>query len=195
MKRGDVKRAREKLRTQQLHVTQKQLLLEQEIRRAEQASSSAAAERPGIVAALRELCVEFGEVGWADGDDLADVLQRYLLAPLRRERAIRTAQLEQANEQIRRLLIQSERAPSGPRPLTAQRSSAFPARPPEPSPLPPPIEHNGITVAVIALPGSGYVAGCLCGWRGATRTSVNTAEGDAQAHILRAHGQGSSHYG
>lgn len=209
MKQGDIKRANDRLRHRESRAKSRELQIQSWERELTRAQAAYDAERPAIVKALRELCVEFGDTNWPDDLPLVDVIHTHLTAPLRRERALATARMEQAEDAIRRQLIATERATSGPRLVHAAPAQLAPpirqasARTRQASygsrqashassgtALPQAIELNGVTVTVQDVPGGAYQATCSCSWHGDNRRDLPLAEGDSQAHARRAHGGG-----
>lgn len=192
---GDLKRGNRNLRERELKAKNQESFLTQWERRLERAQDAYDATRPAVMAALRELCDEFGDTDWSDKTDPVEVIRHHVIAHLRRERAQAQARLEQAEDSIRRLLIATERAPVGPRVVPPPRPAPAPAiapraapRPAPPKPmLPPPTTFNGATMAVTEAANGSYQAHCSCQWRGTSWERMTGASEEGRRHLERAH--------
>lgn len=195
MKQGDIRRANERLRERESRSRNRELFLQQWERKVERAQAAYDAERPSIVEAVHLLCAELDVPPPPADQDLALYIRQDIILHLHRERALATARLEQAEDSIRRLLVVSERAPAGPR-AVATRAAAPSGHASDGSAhgshasLPPPVDLNGVTVAVVETAANAWRASCSCSWYGEDRRDIPQADADGRAHARRAHGGG-----
>lgn len=186
MKPADITRAKNALKAERQRLTEDRNAFEHAARKLtlDQARfrddvAAAQRERGDVVVMLRKLCGRFGSNEWSDDDNLADVIEHYLLDPLRAHEATQLARLEQANDTVRRLLVDAERAPQRPQALRPSsepvRRGVAPVRP-----------VSGHEPSATPVPGSRYQPSCTCGWAGGVRLSEREALSDARAHARSA---------
>lgn len=178
MKQADIKRARTSLQTERTRITEEKTRLVSDRRAFDAMVKAYGDERGEILPTLHLLTARFGLDVWADTDNLADVLRHCLLEPLVRRDRDQVTQLTEAQEQIRRLLVQVERAPARPTALPkSQPQDVAPAQPVTPS-----VAGHAVKVMPLDGPRPAYRPECECTWTGTVSPTRFEAETGASHH-------------